>query len=63
MYRANLEAVADSILEGAAETYPYMTEMIVAHALKPGYSHADEFAFGLELISEGLERLHSKGHS
>jgi AcrR family transcriptional regulator len=55
-----LEAVADSILEGAAETYPYMTEMIVAHALKTGYSYADEFMFGLELILEGLERLHSE---
>jgi len=31
--------------------------MIVEHGLKPGYDYAEEFAFGLDLILDGLERL------
>jgi AcrR family transcriptional regulator len=53
--------------EGAAEVagnifreflrgeYPYLAEMATEHAMKPGYDYGDEFAFGLELILEGLE--------
>src|SRR5947209_627524 len=37
--------------------YPYLAEMIVEHAMKPGYDYADEFAFGLDLILDGLERV------
>ncbi len=40
-----------------AAEYPHLAEMIVEHALKPGYDYADEFAFGLDLILDGLERL------
>lgn len=36
-----LEELADSIME---------------HVLKPGYNYGDEFAFGLDLILDGLER-------
>ena len=36
--------------------YPYLAEMIVEHAMQPGYDYADEFAFGLDLILDGLER-------
>jgi hypothetical protein len=39
--------------------YPYLAEMIVEHAMKPGYDYADEFAFGLDLILDGLERVRS----
>jgi AcrR family transcriptional regulator len=35
--------------------YPYLAEMATEHAMKPGYDYGDEFAFGLELILEGLE--------
>jgi AcrR family transcriptional regulator len=53
-------ALADSILrELPAEKYPHLAEMIVEHALKPGYDYADEFAFGLDLILDGLEGLRS----
>jgi hypothetical protein len=31
--------------------------MITKHAMKPGFHYADEFAFGLALILDGLERL------
>ena len=37
--------------------YPYLAEIIVEHAMKPGYDYADEFAFGLDLILDGLERV------
>jgi AcrR family transcriptional regulator len=51
-------ALADSILrELPADKYPYLAEMIVEHALKPGYDYAEEFEFGLDLILDGLERL------
>ena len=37
------------------DAYPHMTELTVEHVLKPGYSYADEFEFGLDLILDGLE--------
>jgi hypothetical protein len=40
-----------------AHEYPYLAEMYIEHAMKPGYSYGDEFAFGLDLILDGLERL------
>jgi AcrR family transcriptional regulator len=50
--------LAESILrELPAGDYPHLAEMIVEHALKPGYDYAEEFAFGLDLILDGLERL------
>lgn len=53
-----LEDVAAGIVDVMpADTYPHLTEMIVDHALQPGYAYADEFAFGLEVILDGLERL------
>jgi AcrR family transcriptional regulator len=36
--------------------YPHLTEMAVEHVLRPGYDYGDEFAFGLELILDGLDR-------
>ena len=51
-------ALAESIFrELPADRYPYLAEMIVEHALKPGYDYAEEFEFGLDLILDGLERL------
>ena len=48
--------VAKSIFEKFPnDTYPHMTELTVEHVLKPGYSYADEFEFGLDLILDGLE--------
>jgi AcrR family transcriptional regulator len=50
--------LAGSILrELPAHEYPHLAEMIVEHAMKPGYDYAEEFEFGLDLILEGLERL------
>ena len=52
-----LEVVAEGIMEAMpVEQFPHFTEMIVGHALKPGYSYANEFVFGLDLILDGLDR-------
>jgi AcrR family transcriptional regulator len=34
--------------------YPYLVEMAVEQAMKPGYSYGNEFEFGLDLILDGL---------
>lgn len=48
--------VADNILERLPrDELPYLTEMIVDHALQPGYDHTREFGFGLDLILDALE--------
>jgi AcrR family transcriptional regulator len=49
-------ALAQSILARAAGEYPHLTELTVEHIMKPGYDHGAEFAFGLELILDALER-------
>ena len=48
--------VGENLLRQLAGQYPHLAEMIVAHALKPGYDYAQEFEFGLDLILDGLER-------
>ncbi len=50
-------ALAENILRELPAEYPYLGEMIVEHALKPGYDYAHEFEFGFGLILDGLERL------
>ena len=39
-----------------ATEYPYFAELATEYALRPGYSYGAEFAFGLDLILDGLER-------
>jgi AcrR family transcriptional regulator len=52
-----LEDLAEAMLrQMPADQYPHLTEMIVDHALQPGYSYANEFEYGLDLILDGLER-------
>ncbi len=53
-----VEDIASAMLSRMpADTYPHLTEMIVDHALQPGYSFADEFEIGLDLILDVLEKL------
>jgi AcrR family transcriptional regulator len=53
---ADVEEVAGGILANlSAGELPYLTEMIVDHALQPGYDYANEFGFGLDLILDALE--------
>lgn len=51
------EVAANILSRLPTGTYPYFTELIVEHALKPGSAYADEFEFGLDLILDGLERI------
>ena len=42
-----------------ADRYPHLAELTVQHVLQPGYDYGDEFAFGLDLILDGLDRARS----
>jgi AcrR family transcriptional regulator len=51
------QAVAGNIFDALpAGAFPHLVELTVQHVLKPGYAYANEFAWGLELILDGLER-------
>lgn len=50
MTRALFEKIPEGVL-------PNLAEFTMKHVLKPGYSYAKEFDFGLELVLDGLERL------
>ena len=39
-----------------AERYPHLVELITEQVVGGTYAFADEFAFGLDLILDGLER-------
>jgi AcrR family transcriptional regulator len=39
--------------------YPHLAELTTEHVRQPGYDYGNEFAFGLDLILEGLERASS----
>ena len=50
-------AMAETFLQQfPADAYPHLAELTVQHVMRPGYDYADEFAFGLEVILDGLER-------
>ena len=48
------EVGRDIVRRFPADDYPNLKEFIVEHAMKPGYDYVDEFAFGLDLILDGL---------
>ena len=49
--------VAGSIMRAfASGEYPHLAEIATQHVMKPGYSYAAEFEFGLDLLLDGLER-------
>ena len=49
--------VAEAMLEPFdPNAYPHLVEFIAGIAMQPGYDYADEFAYGLDLILDGLER-------
>jgi AcrR family transcriptional regulator len=50
--------VAEPIMEQmGAGAYPHLAEMASSYYLQPGYDFGDEFAFGLGLVLDGIERL------
>jgi AcrR family transcriptional regulator len=49
--------IADSMMrQYAADAYPHLVEFTTAHVIQPGYDFGNEFAFGLEVILDGLTR-------
>ena len=53
--------VAANILEGfRTGEYPYLAEMAVDRAMKPGYSYGVEFEYGLDLILDGIRRAQER---
>ncbi|WP_269859229.1 TetR/AcrR family transcriptional regulator [Streptomyces sp. RPT161] len=53
---ASSTELAQAILAQApTDQYPHMSELVTEHILRPGYDYGDEFAFGLDLILDGLE--------
>jgi AcrR family transcriptional regulator len=57
-----IEEIATAMLEALPpDQYPHLTEMIVEHALQPGYDYGAEFEWGLDLILDGFEQRRSEG--
>ena len=49
--------MAEAFLEAIpADEFPYLVELITGHMLQAGYDESADFAFGLGLILDGLER-------
>lgn len=49
--------VSEAILQQIPpDEFPYLTRMILEHALQPGYDYAAEFTWGLDLVLDGIER-------
>lgn len=49
--------VAGNLLDGfPSDAFPSLYELIVDHAMKPGYDYSAEFEWGLDVILDGLER-------
>ena len=51
------EVAGNIMREMPAGEYPYLKEMAVDHAMKPGYDYGDEFEFGLDLLLDGLNTI------
>jgi AcrR family transcriptional regulator len=54
-----LTELATALVPEPTADLPYFSEMVTDYALKPGYSFANEFEFGLDLILDGIERAAS----
>jgi AcrR family transcriptional regulator len=50
------EVAATIMAEFPADEYPHLAEIAREHALRPGYEYGNEYAFGLALILDGLDR-------
>lgn len=58
---AEMTAMAEDMFEPfPANEYPNLAEFVADHAMQPGYDHAIEFEYGLDVILDGLERLHNE---
>jgi len=48
------EMVDEIIPAEMLAAFPHLAELTTEHVLRPGYQHGDEFAFGIELVVDGL---------
>ena len=54
---AEIDAMAQDMFKPfPPNEYPNLAEFVTDHALKPGYDHAEEFEYGLDVILNGLEQ-------
>jgi AcrR family transcriptional regulator len=54
---AGVAEIAGNIMEGFRPgEYPYLAEMALDRAAKPGYKYGDEFEYGLDLILDSIAR-------
>jgi AcrR family transcriptional regulator len=51
------EAAVDAAIGSTAEAYPHLMALAEGHLLRPGYSFADEFEPGLDLVLDAVEAL------
>ena len=51
-----VDQAAQRLDRAVADAYPYTFEMVAGHIATSGYDFTAEFAFGLDLILDGLER-------
>ncbi len=55
---AAVAEIAGNIVEGFRPgEYPYLAEMALDRATKPGYNYGDEFEYGLDLILDGIKKV------
>jgi AcrR family transcriptional regulator len=53
------ELAGSMMRQYAADAYPHLAEFSIEHIMRPGYDFGDEFRFGLEVVLDGLARIHS----
>ncbi len=58
---AGLADLAAGFTEIIGDDHPYLAEMLHGHVLQPGYSFADEFEIGLEVVLDAIERWRIDG--
>ena len=53
--------VAQTMLEPfPAGEYPHLMEILTDHVMQPEYDYGDEFEYGLDLILDGLAKVHDQ---
>jgi AcrR family transcriptional regulator len=53
------ELAGSMMRQYAADAYLHLAEFSIEHIMRPGYDFGDEFRFGLDVVLDGLARIHS----
>ncbi len=48
------QELAEDIMEGMSQAFPYLTQFTMEHVMQPGYNYSSEFDYGLNLVLRGL---------